>query len=292
MKRNYLVISPVKDEEKYIERTLNSMVAQTHKPVAWFIVDDGSSDRSAEIVSAYARQHEFIRLVDNPRRGLRRTGIAEVLAFNAGLEQARTVDFDCIVKLDGDLSFDADYFERLIQEFSANPKLGIASGIYAEDRGSGWCDVPMPAYHAAGASKVVRSECFDAIGGFIAERGWDTVDEIRAMARGWETMHIRELRMKHWKPEGSGMGMLHTCAMHGEIYRRTGGGLAFFLAKMLNRLRRPPIVLGSTAMACGYIRALITRRKPLVTPEEARCYRSLLNDRLSRRPRGSAAQAA
>ena len=167
-----------------------------------------------------------------------------------------------------------------MQEFSMDPKLGIASGIYAENRGTGWCDVQMPYYHAAGASKAVRSKCFEEIGGFIAERGWDTVDEIRAMAGGWKTWHFSELKMKHWKPEGSGMGLLHTCTMHGEIYRRTGGGLAFFIAKVLNRLRRPPFILGGTAMAWGYVRSWLGRQHLLVTSDEAKHYQTLLNARL------------
>lgn len=281
MKLSYFVISPVKDEEKNIRRTLDSMVAQTQKPLAWFVVNDGSGDKTAEIIESYARDHDFIRLIHNPREGLRETGIAEVLAFNAGLRMAKEIEADCIVKLDGDLSFEPDYFERLMREFASNNKLGIASGIYAEDIGTGWNDVLMPSYHAAGASKVVRSECFDAIGGFIAERGWDTVDEIRAMALGWETKHFKDIRMKHWKPEGSGMGMLHTCVMHGEIYRRTGGGLFFFLGKVINRLRKTPYILGGTAMAWGYLRAVVTRRELLVTKNEARHYRARLRARLA-----------
>jgi glycosyltransferase involved in cell wall biosynthesis len=280
-KISYAVVSPVKDEEKYIERTLRSMEEQTVKPVKWVIVDDGSTDRTAEIIEQYALRSNFIHLHRAPIRTARQTGTAEVHAFNAGLALIQKVEFDCIVKLDGDLSFEPDYFEKLLLKFSERPKLGIASGIYQENDGSEWMDVHMPSYHAAGASKVVRRNCFSEIGGFLAQRGWDTVDEIRAMACGWETTHFAELRMKHWKPEGTGMGRLRTSYMHGEIYYRTGGGFLFFALKLLNRLRSTPVITGAIALAWGYFHALLEGRELLVTEAEARCYRRLLNSRLT-----------
>jgi poly-beta-1,6-N-acetyl-D-glucosamine synthase len=278
----YVVISPVKDEELYIGRTLQAMVNQTLKPVRWIIVDDGSADRTREIVETVTRAHPFIHLSRNPGAGSRQTGVAEVRAFNFGMHQANGLEYDYIAKLDGDLSFEPDYFERLLSNFTRNPRLGIASGVYLEKTDTRWREVRMPEYHAAGASKVVRRECFKAIGGFIAERGWDTVDEIRAMTKGWETRHFPELKMKHWKPEGAGMGLIHTSIMYGEIYYRTGGGALFFVLKVLARLWHPPVIIGVVAMLWGYIRASLCHRKRLVTQEEARCYQSLLNARLAR----------
>ncbi len=150
----------------------------------------------------------------------------------------------------------------------------------------------MPTYHAAGASKMVRRECFDAIGGFIPERGWDTVDEIRAMTIGWQTMHFPELTMKHWKPEGVGMGYLSTSYMHGEIYYRTGGGLCFPCAqgaKFASSHR--PIITGGLALFCGYLHSMLRRAQKLVTPDEARCYRALLNRRLLTKFTSTAAES-
>ena len=277
---NYVVITPVKDEERFIEQTLQSMANQRLKPSLWIIVDDGSTDRTPEIIQQYADEHAFIRLIRNAKRTTRQTGVAEVLAFNVGYEIVRTGPFDFIVKLDGDLGFEPDYFSGLIDEFAKNPKLGIASGVYEEFHHGKWGVVNMPSYHAAGASKVVRRSCFEAIGGFVAQRSWDTVDEIRAMARGWETTHFPSLVMKHLKPEGTGMGLLRTCFMHGEIYYRTRGGLLFFLLKVLRRTTYRPVVMGGLAMAWGYLNAVIRRKERLVNAEEGRGYRTLLNARL------------
>jgi glycosyltransferase involved in cell wall biosynthesis len=256
------------------------MAQQTVKPLSWFIIDDGSSDRTPEFAQRFADQHPFIKLIRNAKRSPRQTGVAEVLAFNTGYALARELDYDCIVKLDGDLAFGADYFERLLARFKDNPKLGIASGVYLELHDGKWIEIPMPSYHACGASKVIRKPCFEAIGGFVAQRGWDTVDEIKAMALGWETTHFADAKMEHLKPEGTGMGMLRTTFMHGEIYYRTRGGFVFFVLKVLRRHTRPPYLTGGLWMFWGWLNAVVRRKERLVTAEEGRCYRALLNARL------------
>jgi biofilm PGA synthesis N-glycosyltransferase PgaC len=141
--------------------------------------------------------------------------------------------------------------------------------------------VEMPEYHAAGASKVIRRECFERIGGFVVEKSWDTVDEIRAQVNGWDTGHFPDIQFYHLKNEGSGIGQLRTAAMLGEVSYLTGWSKAFFLAKAIRRLvTGRPFVLGSVMMMCGYWKALLLRKQPLVSDEEARHYRRLLAARL------------
>jgi poly-beta-1,6-N-acetyl-D-glucosamine synthase len=277
----YVIVSPVKDEERYIDLILRSVTCQILKPVLWVIVDDGSKDNTMNIVNRYAEAYPFIRLVRNPHSGARQTGSAVIRAFNFGCQFIGQTEHDFIVKLDCDLSFGPDYFEKLLEKFTDDPKLGIASGVYFEqDKAGVWNQITMPAYHAAGACKVIRKACFEAIGGFIVAAGWDTVDEIRAIAKGWKTAHFADLGMKHHKPEGSGIGTIKTGVMHGEIYYLTGGSIFFFLLKVLHRLKSKPYGLGALALVRGYLKAFLSRKTPLVTKTEAKCYRSLLNDRL------------
>jgi glycosyltransferase involved in cell wall biosynthesis len=281
----YVVISPAKDEARHIELTLQSMAAQTVKPAMWVIVDDGSSDATAEIVTRYAASHSFVRLVNHPHAGARRPGSPVVRAFNYGCSRLGGEGYDFIVKLDCDLSFAPDYFERLFARFAEDPQLGIASGIYLESDSAGqWQPVPMPSYHTFGASKVIRRRCFEDIGGFPAAAGWDTVDEIRAWNLGWRTAHFVDLPARHHKPEGSGIGQLRTSRMHGEIYYTTGGDPLFLLFKILHRLSATPVFMSAAALTFGYLRALMTRKPRLVTRAEARAYRRVLRQRLFRRP--------
>ncbi|MGH9370692.1 MAG: glycosyltransferase family 2 protein [Vicinamibacterales bacterium] len=277
----YVIISPVKDEERYVEMTLQSVASQTVTPTRWVIVDDGSTDRTSVIVQHYASRHAFIRVLQHRKGGARRPGSPVIHAFNHGYASLGDLEYDVIVKLDCDLSFKADYFETLLRRFQADDRLGIASGIYLESDDSGaWTPVKMPSYHAFGASKVLRRNCFEEIGGFPAAPGWDTVDEIRAMSRGWKTGHFEDLPTRHHKREGTGIGPLRTSRMHGEIFYTTGGDPLFLLFKVAHRITAAPLVLNALALTAGYVDALLKRKPRLVTPAEARCYRRLLRQRL------------
>jgi biofilm PGA synthesis N-glycosyltransferase PgaC len=277
----YVIVSPVKDEERYVELTLRSVIRQTVKPVLWVVVDDGSKDATAEIVRRYAIRHPFIRLMSGRTAGARQTGSAEAYAFKRGYASLGAEDYDFIVKLDGDLSFEPEYFEKLLGRFLTDERLGIASGIYLDmDKSGSWTPVRMPSYHAFGACKVVRRSCFEEIDGFLTTPGWDTVDEIRALHRGWTTRHFTDLEAKHHKGEGSGMGLLTTSLMHGEIYYLTGGDPLFLVFKILSRITATPLVLNAMALAAGYLTAMIKRKPRLVTEPEARRYRQMLRQRL------------
>jgi poly-beta-1,6-N-acetyl-D-glucosamine synthase len=283
-RRRYVVISPVRDEERYIDLTMQSVIRQTSPPALWAIVDDGSTDRTPDIVRAYAARYPFIRLVDHKRAGERHPGSRVIHAFNRGLELLGPVECDFIVKLDCDLSFAPDYFERLLARFDAHPRLGIASGVYLEKAADGrWRLVKMPPYHAFGACKVVRRQCFEEIQGFLTMPGWDTVDEIRAWSAGWETGHFTDLETKHHKPEGTGIGRLRTSRMHGEIFYATGGDPLFLLFKVLRRVTTSPLLVGALAVSWGYLHALVLGKPRLVTPAQARAYRRVLRRRMAGR---------
>lgn len=283
---SYILVSPVKDEEKYIEETIRSVIAQTIKPSKWVIVDDGSSDATPAIIDSYRRKHGWIEVLRIDRSSPRSPGSPVINAFNHGYDLVKHDDFDFVVKLDCDLRFAPDYFERLLKEFEKDPMLGIASGIYLEDHGKGWLPVEMPPYHTAGACKFMRKECFSQIGGFIVAKGWDTVDEIRAQMRGWSTRHFKELTMHHLKNEGSGIGFLKTNAMHGEIFYMTGGSKLFFIGKVLHRMvAGKPFILGGLMLFYGYLKCHLEKKKRLVNEDEYKFYSSLLLNRIFRKMR-------
>jgi glycosyltransferase involved in cell wall biosynthesis len=278
---SYVIISPVKDESRYIEKTILSVLNQSVKPTRWIIVDDGSTDGTPEIVERHAAVHPFIELLRTRQAGARDTGTAEAMAFCRGYRAVAEGDHGIVVKLDGDLSFDRLYFESLLQRFDADPRLGIASGVYLEqDRSGAWKIVGMPAYHACGACKVVRRQCFDEIGGFDSRPGWDTADEIRAWSRGWRTSHFADLEVRHHKPEGAAMGSLRTSRMYGEIHYVTGGDPFFLMLKLFHRACLKPVVVGALAQLFGYVAAAVQRKPLLVAPHEAAGYRRRLRQRV------------
>jgi glycosyltransferase involved in cell wall biosynthesis len=60
---NYVLITAARNEEKYIEATIESVLSQTILPKRWVIVSDGSTDRTDEIVLRYSAQHDFIKFI-------------------------------------------------------------------------------------------------------------------------------------------------------------------------------------------------------------------------------------
>jgi poly-beta-1,6-N-acetyl-D-glucosamine synthase len=289
----YVVISPAKDEEAYLEKTIESIIAQTVKPIRWVIVDDGSHDRTAEIASSYAARYPWISIERIHRDPARNPGPAVVVAFNAGLKTLDGVDYDFLVKLDVDLILPPEYFEQLLSRFENDEKLGIASGVYLEFWNEKWVAITMPPYHAAGACKVMRRQCFEEIDGYCPEIGWDTVDEIRARARGWDTRHFADLTFQHLRQEGRGVGLLRNCRKLGIAYFLMGGGFFFLLFKIPYRmLFAKPIILGGLFVLWGYLSCLLSGRKRLVNREEARLYRSLLRSQLWNWPRKTSANIA
>ena len=278
---DYIIISPVKNEEKYIEKTLNSVINQTLRPKKWIIVNDNSNDKTADIVNKYLNKYTWIELISSHSDGRRNPGAGVIKAFNFGNDRIKSQSYDLIVKLDCDLEFGEDYFEKIISEFQSNPKLGIASGVYLELKDSDWTIIKMPSYHAAGASKVIKKECFEAIDGFVESRGWDTVDEIRAQFLGWETKHFENIQFYHLKNEGIGIGLRKTNMMHGEIFYKTGGGLFFFGIKLFKRLiHGRPFIIGPLYMLWGFFKFYLTGSKKLISKQEEKFYRKQLLHRL------------
>lgn len=278
---SYIIITPVRNEEHNIEKTIVSVLAQTALPRQWIIVDDGSEDRTAEIIDRYVFKHPWIYLIRRTDRGCRKLGGGVIEAFNMGLSEVCELNWKYIAKLDGDLQLPPDYFERLMEMFISDSELGIASGVYQEQSNGIWSEIKMPSYHAAGASKLYRRETFERINGLVENQGWDTIDEIKAMNNGWKTKHFETIKFKHLKKEGSSLGAFFTNRFHGKIYYKTGGGILFFFAKIFHRtlFGKPPVLAG-VLLATGYLEALLSSEPRMVSREERKLYRRLLNRRL------------
>lgn len=64
------VVIPAFNAERYIRKTLDSVIQQTYKNLEIIVVDDGSSDRTADIVSTYQKQDSRLLLLQQPNSGV------------------------------------------------------------------------------------------------------------------------------------------------------------------------------------------------------------------------------
>jgi len=259
MKPRYAIVSPVRDEADHIAKTLGSLVSQTVLPVEWVIVNDGSTDRTGEIIDAFAVQYPWIRPVHRENRGFRKSGGGVMEAFYDGYERLGVREWDFLVKLDGDLSFAPDYFERCFGEFERNPRLGIGGGgIYHEIDGRVEIE-KTPLFHVRGATKIYRRACWDDIGGLIKAPGWDTLDEVKANMKHWETLSFNELKVMHHRYTGGADGGWKNAVKNGLGAHISGYHPMFIFFKSILWTTRKPYFLCSIGLLYGYIRGYLNR---------------------------------
>lgn len=280
----YVAITPVKNEEAYIAETLESMLSQTRKPLEWVIVDDGSRDRTPGMIEEYSARHPWIRLLRLPGSPRVRGGHIVGL-FYKGLAASGADGSGYIVKLDGDLSFEPDFFERALKHMEMNPGLGITSGVSYLRSGGGLVEERSAAGHTLGACKVYRRRCFDEIGGLVPAMGWDGIDEIKAQMRGWGALPVPGLKVIHLRPEGAAKGAFRSGMERGRGSWFMGYHPLFFLVRAAKCALRSP--LDGVGMTVGYFKALLGRDKRIDDPEFIRYLRQsqikrllLLRDRV------------
>lgn len=258
-----VIISPVRDEEEYLEGTVKSLINQTITPVEWIVVDDGSTDRTADIIKEAAEKHPWIHLVSKPDRGERAVGPGVVEAFYYGYDRIQSEDYDFICKMDGDIEFKPDYFETLLGYFKKDSHLGAASGKPFIEKDNG---ILVEERHSdemvAGMINFYRRECFENIGGFVRQVHWDGITFHRARMFGWRTRSIRHehLDFIHKRQMGSSYKGIVTGRMRwgkGQYFMGTMPLYIFAIA--FYRMFEKPYILGGFYIALGYFAAMFKR---------------------------------
>ncbi|MGB7761586.1 MAG: glycosyltransferase family A protein [Bryobacteraceae bacterium] len=270
----YVIVTPVRDEEKYIAATVECVIRQSVRPAEWVIVDDGSTDHTGEIIDRYAAEVPWIRAVHRSNRGFRKSGGGVMEAVHDGIDAIQADDWEFIVKLDGDLSFAADYFEKCFEKFRERPRLGIGGGeIYHDVDGELRLEA-NPRFHVRGATKIYRKACWDAIGGLWAATGWDTIDEVKANMLGWDTGAFDDLRLLHHRLTGSADGLWRDRVKHGLACYISGYHPLFVAASCFRRLVQKPYVSGSVGMFLGFLKGYVRRVPRVDDPPLIRYLRS------------------
>jgi poly-beta-1,6-N-acetyl-D-glucosamine synthase len=268
---SYVVVSPIRDEEQHIESTIHSMIRQTVLPKEWIIVDDGSTDATGRIIDEYASRYPWIQVVHRPDRGYRKAGGGVIEAFYAGYRTVTCSDWDFLVKLDGDLTFESTYFEECFREFDRDRVLGVGGGVICYLVEGQRILEGAPTFHVRGATKIYRKACWNEIGGLLLAPGWDTFDEIKANSLGWATRSFKDLHLLHHRETGSADGSWPTCIKYGRANYICGYHPLFMLCKVVVRLREKPYIFGSMCMMYGFLTGYL-KRIPRVDDQKTIAY--------------------
>ena len=200
---NYYIVIPAHNEETFMALTLQSLADQTVLPTKAVIVNDNSTDKTADIVLAFAEKHPWISLVNATSDAIHLPGSKVIQAFQKGLA---TLDdqYDIMVKADADLIFPPNYFETIIQHFQSDDRIGMVGGFaYIEKNGEWLLENLTDKDHIRGAFKAYRKATFEQIGGLKPAMGWDTVDELLCKFYDWKVVTDASLKVKHLKPTGA-----------------------------------------------------------------------------------------
>jgi glycosyltransferase involved in cell wall biosynthesis len=268
-KAAYVVITPARNEIEHLQKTIDSVAAQTLRPQLWVLVDDGSTDGTGALLDAAAKTHPWIRVVHRADRGFRKSGGGVIDAFYDGYALLEGTQWDYIVKLDGDLSFEPSYFSNCLNHFDQDAKLGLGGGVICNDSTGVLIEEYQgdPPFHVRGATKIYRRACWEEIGGLIRAPGWDTLDEIKANMLGWKTDSFRDLKLHHHRFAGKADGAWKNWVKNGRANYITGYHPLFMLCKCISRLWEKPYIVGAAGLGFGFLIGYL-RRVPRVDDEK------------------------
>lgn len=270
MNNRYILLTAAKNEETYIEETIRSVLRQNLLPVAWFIIDDGSTDRTPQIVERFAAQHPFICLRRIGSASNTRDFGSKDKAINMTYQAVRELGFDYVGVHDADITLEReDYFESILGEFQRNPALGITGGfIYERVRGVWQCRKGNSPDSVPGSVQMFRRKYFELMGGFTPLRygGSDSLAELDVLVAGGEVFSRPDLRVFHYRPTSSAAGIWRGIFRSGLEDASLGYHPVFEVFKCLRRLTCRPIMAGSAVRFCGYLWWKVMGRKPVIQP--------------------------
>lgn len=271
----YVLITPARNEERFIEKTLYSMVAQTLLPERWIIVDDGSTDRTAEIVEKYAAHHSWIQLVRRPSCA-DRSFAGKGYSFNAGLDEVKGIEFDVIGNLDADISFEPNYLEFLMQKFSEDPKLGVAGTPMREADYHALKDSFYNEQDVFGACQLFRRACLDEVGGYkpIKWGGLDWIAVRTARLKGWKTRSFGEKSFFHHRPMGAtGSNVWKARFDYGRKDYYLGNHPLWQIFRIGFQMLKRPYGIGGLFLLAGYLYSLGSRMERPIPAELLKFHR-------------------
>lgn len=250
----YVLITPARNEAAFINKTLESVVAQDVLPVKWVIVSDASTDGTDEIVASYAKRHEWIELLKTPERQ-HRDFASKAYAVAKGYEHVRALEFELLGSVDGDVSFSADFFSFLVAQFERDPSLGMAGAAFTENN-STYDYRYVSLEHVSGQCQLFRRVCFEAIGGYVPSPsgGIDVMAVLAARMKGWQTRTFPQQTFVHHRAMGTASsGRLMAKFKDGRKDYLLGGHPLWELFRCTYQMRKAPLIVGGFMILAGYI---------------------------------------
>ncbi|HRD67648.1 MAG TPA: glycosyltransferase family 2 protein [Candidatus Competibacter sp.] len=265
----YVLITPARNEAAFIEKTIQSVIAQTVLPKRWIIVSDGSTDGTDEIVWKYRDGREWLELIRLPEREERHFA-AKVKAFDAGYERVKDLSFEVIGNIDADISFGQDFLAYLLEQFETMPDLGVAGTHYVESDFHSYRNSYINVHHVNGQCQLFLRACFEDIGGYVPIKGGgiDWVAVTTARMKGWKTYSFGDRVFYHHRKMGTaGSNELMSRFNYGKKDYFLGGHPLWQLFRGAFQMTKQPYLAGGLALLLGYFWCWATRFERPISQE-------------------------
>ena len=272
---SFAVVTVCKNEEEFISSTIESIINQSITPVCYYIVDDGSTDSTPEIIRRFMDKYGWIKYLRLPPSkwdiGVHYSHICRV-GFEAALsfcvEQGFSIDYICL--MDADTLVEKEYFNKVSQLFVSDSKIGVVSpGMFHLINNKYICN-PARLDSPCGTARCWTYQCFSETGGYLLDVTPDYVSNIRARSQGWKTIRCRELLAVEQRPTSSGSKSWSGYANFGYFDYHLFLNPGLVIAKFLRLL-----VSQKSLIVCGYLYGYLSsfiERKKIIEDKAVRSY--------------------
>lgn len=255
-------MTPAKNEEIFLQVVADSIVKQSIQPRLWVIVDDGSTDKTPEIITTLEENYPWIKGIQLPSHPrdlffhysyVCKTGFDFLIKY---AEESKIV-FDYIALIDADTKVEEKYFEKLLIEFQKDETLGIASGNISDQIDENIIQ-EYRVYYPRGTGRIWTKKCFMDTGGYLVEAAADSVSNIKAILKGYHIQLFNNIHAIQLRPTRGADNLWETYKKDGQLayYMDLHPALIFMNIIYFSMIR--PYYLGIPYFL-GYCRSLFTR---------------------------------
>ena len=191
----YWVAVVARNAEKHLPSTINSLLGQTLRPREIIVVDDGSTDATAEVIAKFVQKYPgIVRNVTLPDRGY---DIRRVPSnINRAWRSAKSEEEYFMISGD-DCDYPPNYARFIASQMSDDMRIVVASGRPSSGGNVAQEHVP------SGSGRLVRCSFWSKAGGqYPTKAGWETWLLYRAAQEGFGVRLFEKQVYKHIRPRG------------------------------------------------------------------------------------------
>ncbi len=269
MKDNYVLITPLKNEEITIKQVIDSVKRQSIRPSLWIIVNDGSTDNSQKILDIETKNEDWIYVI-NKEINSSYNWLAISSVLNEGMKKLETLlvsrkigEVKYLGILDSDITVEMSYFEKLISELKKNENIGVISGDILIKKENVW----ISEYNSKEPRGGARLYLFDAIqdiGGIPKTPNWDRISDLKINNLGYITTALTSAKAYQHRESFGKENQLKGYFKHGRSkYILCNNPIHVLLISLKHGFKKKPYIFSGIVFFAGYITGFFSNNKKI-----------------------------